>query len=368
MENIVILANIEWNFLKQRHQFLAENLCKRGYNVLFVESAAKRNPGIKDIPRIINRIKRNLFSNQSKKTDSFNENFNILSPIVFPSTNKFFRFLNNSLFIPLLNRKISKCLIKSQSTKVIWYAPTSTTSSLIKKMKPQVTIYDCVSNFEAFTEMPKDTTKIEDELIVQSDCMVVDCDFLYSKHCSKTNNIFLIEPAVDFDLFSEISKEEMEYKIEKVVYYGQLDSLKINIGLINYLIENGIDVHVIGKVTCHSSEIKAVIHETVDINQLPELLREYDALLLPYNLNDYTAGIIPAKFFECFATGLPIIATNLLNFKRFQKKMICGDNNEEILNNIKTFTFNFGKEERIQIAKDHSWEKFTDKFTDILNP
>jgi glycosyltransferase involved in cell wall biosynthesis len=36
-----------------------------------------------------------------------------------------------------------------------------------------------------------------------------------------------------------------------------------------------------------------------------------DVLLLPYVLNDYTRSVLPAKIYECLATGRPIVAAPL---------------------------------------------------------
>ena len=36
-----------------------------------------------------------------------------------------------------------------------------------------------------------------------------------------------------------------------------------------------------------------------------------DVLLLPYALNDYTRSVLPAKIYECLATGRPIVAAPL---------------------------------------------------------
>ncbi|MBI5631794.1 MAG: oligosaccharide flippase family protein [Elusimicrobia bacterium] len=45
--------------------------------------------------------------------------------------------------------------------------------------------------------------------------------------------------------------------------------------------------------------------------KLPETLSHYDALLLPYADDEYNRGVIPAKLYECLATGLAVLASPL---------------------------------------------------------
>jgi hypothetical protein len=44
---------------------------------------------------------------------------------------------------------------------------------------------------------------------------------------------------------------------------------------------------------------------------LPRYLVELDVLTIPYLINDFTIPIYPAKIYECFAVGKPVVATNL---------------------------------------------------------
>jgi len=45
--------------------------------------------------------------------------------------------------------------------------------------------------------------------------------------------------------------------------------------------------------------------------ELPACLAALDALFLPYVLDEFTRRIHPAKIYECLATGLPVVATDL---------------------------------------------------------
>jgi len=369
--NIVILSNIEWGFLKQRHQFLAENLAENGYHVVFVESAAKRNITLADIPRIIKRLKKN-FSEKKKPTKSGSySGIHIVTPIVLPSTLKFFRVLNKLIFINKLGKKISSKFIANLPVKVIWYAPTSTTRDLLSYLKPVKNVYDCVSNFEAFKNMPNDTVAIENNLIKQADVVCVDCDFLLNKHKHKCRRIELIEPAVDFELFNAPFKVRVVSKqIKSIVYYGQLESISKNPDLLVYLSQNGYDITVIGTVVEGTKLAPSVtVKPPVPNDQLPHIIGKFDAVILPYNNSEFSNGVIPAKVFECFAVGLPIIASLSYNLNKYSHLFITGNTYEEILSNLKNYSAEKEYQrsaDKLQIAKEHSWGKFTELFVNVL--
>lgn len=363
-KDIVILANIEWLFLKQRHQNLAENLVDFGYNVIFVESAAKRNPQFADIPRIFSRLLKSV-KTQTPHSDSA---VNVVSPFVLPSTFKINRLFNKLFFVKKLASKISS-YFKNDECILIIYAPTSTNLQLIDFLKPSKVIYDCVSNFEAFKEMPADTVQIENQLIKEANAVVVDCEFLLQKHTALSKTIKIIEPAVDFKLFNRFFKPQSRTELRKLIYYGQVDPLKIDINLLNFLAEKGITITIVGGVK--STDISNLIEilPVVKSDQLPEIINKFDAIILPYNVNDYTNGIIPAKFYECFATGLPIVATKMYNFLRYENLLITGNTYDEILEQINLFTISSDTEhalERIKIAQNNSWQKFTENFSDVI--
>ena len=355
MKNVVILANIEWNFLKQRHQYVAEGLSELDYNVVFVESSAKRNPTISDIPRILSRIKKTIIkksnSKKNKQPTKDSAPVSVISPLVLPSTNWLFNTINDLIFSRILEKKIKKELV-NESTTVMAYAPTHTTMTLIKLIAPTNTIYDCVTNFEGLKGIPREVVEFEKDLLRNSS-VIVDCDFLLRKHKSISRSIEIIEPGVNAEQFL-IKKRSSD--IKKVCYFG-LVSEKLDMELIYKLSESGILVDLIGeiRVDIQKERINRIL-PPVPHNSLPETLASYDALVLPYNDSEYTKGVIPAKFFECFATGLPIIASNRENFQRYKEHFITGNSNEDIVKAAKIYKDSEEKRiSRLTIAKEHDW-------------
>lgn len=363
MKNIVIIANIEWSFLKQRHQYLAEGLSEKGNRVVFVESSAKRNPTVSDIPRIISRIRKAFLKKEptAKRGMSLVE---VVSPLVLPSTNIIFNFINRMLFTPKLVKSIKSRLAVDSEVVIIAYPPTQTTLDLISSLRPGSVIYDCVSNFAAVPGMPKSVGVDESRLIERADVVVVDCDFLLEKHKKSSKNIVQIEPGVDSEKFCTSQRVK---KIKKICYFG-LVSEKIDCNLLYDLRAAGFEVDIIGedRVGLDASRLSNII-EPVQHEKLPQVLASYDALILPYVDSEYSKGVIPAKFFECFATGLPVIATDRNNFRRYRKALITGATNADIIRSVKSFTdTEDDRAMRLEIAKNNDWSIKIDNFNRLM--
>ena len=361
IKNVIIISNIEWKFLKQRHQFFALNYAKKGINVVFVESSPKRNPNFSDIPRIIRRIKEQFVKTDSKKQSDTN-GVKVLTPLVFPSTNTFFNILNKMLPLRLLTKKINRQKV-SGKTSIICYLPSETTLHLVRNIDHDVCVYDCVSNFSAVSGMPYNIEFLESKLIQMSDFCMFDCDFLLKKHHNKSKDSYLIPPGVNFSNFDLNLNIK---KIKKVVYFG-LFSDKIDIAILEELTK-AFEVDVIGEMRVKSPGVNFnKIFKPMPNNQLPAYIKNYDAIIIPYIKSEFMNGVIPAKFFECLATGLPLFVTDIPSFREYSNLVTIIDK-DNIVSCMSAYVDDENNRLlRIQTAKENDWENKTQKVLDIIN-
>ena len=98
----------------------------------------------------------------------------------------------------------------------------------------------------------------------------------------------------------------------RLCYFGTLWRA-IDYAPIRALAEAGFELDLIGPVKEPPPDLPSSVrlrgpfpHE-----ELPDLLADFDALLLPYVDDEYNRGVIPAKTYECLATGLPVLASPL---------------------------------------------------------
>lgn len=362
--HVVILSSIKWNFLWQRHQILAQYLSDFT-EVTYVETTGLRNPSI---AKTMERLNRGLFNKVQNNLEV--GHLNILPPIVTPPTNKIYRILNKKYFVPKLAKKI-----KSYSNKpilLIAYTPTKTSLDLIKNLKPVKIVYDCVLNFENFPGIPKDIDKTENDLINISDVLIVDSIHLLQKHTNKKADIIQIPAAVHFERFNQIYEEKIiNSKVKKVAYFGGIDNYRIDWEIVKSLLSFNITVEFIGPAP-EGIPIKhnKFIHKQMVAHQdLPNILLESDALILPYKVTEFTKGTFPAKLFECFATGKPIVATALPDLVVFNNVIDIGENvdsfTEKVIKAISSDHPN-RREQRLELAKENSWEYRCNTYKEVL--
>jgi len=373
-KDIVILSNIEWDFQWQRHQIFATAFKKTYRKVVFVESQAKRNPEIKDIPRIIERAvrfftKRGLKVN-SQGSDQASENLTVISPLLLPSTFKLFRFINRRAFIPQLARTIQKQI--TGSPIVINYTPSQTSIDLIKALDPQTTVYDCVENFPDYPGVPNDTLEIEQTIIKEADLVITDSKFLFDKANKIRNDVIRILPGVDYLHFKQADTGELKNPPQRLCYFGGVHERRIDLQLLKELSASpSFTIDIVGPVKSKIPSFPAnvIFHGAVPYEQLPQVIKNCDCFILPYKLSEFTKGIIPAKLFECFATGKPIIATPLPSFLEFNELISLLKSSHEWIKTLETMQ-HFENEhkylKRKALAQENSWEARFQEFQTTL--
>ena len=53
---------------------------------------------------------------------------------------------------------------------------------------------------------------------------------------------------------------------------------------------------------------------------LPAYIRAFDVGIVPYRLSDYTSNVYPTKLNEYLAMGIPVVATDLIEIRRFNDR------------------------------------------------
>jgi glycosyltransferase involved in cell wall biosynthesis len=368
-KDVVFLSNIEWDFQWQRHQIFASFFSQISRKVVFIESPAKRNPRIKDIPRIIERFLRFLKSRGQKvslrKEDKHGKNLIVFSPLVLPSTFKVFRAINRKIFIPWLVESIKKQGITNPI--VINYSPTQTSIDIINAIKSRFVIYDCVENFPEFPGVPKDAAEIENIIFKEADLVITDSKFLYEKAKNIRSDAIRILPGVDYRHFNQADTGLLSGAPKTLCYFGGVNERHINLVLLKELASyREFTIKIIGPIRSRIPNFpdNVIFYGALPYEKLPEHLKKCDCFILPYQISEFTKGVIPAKTFECFATGKPILGTPLPSFQEFEGLIYLGKTGPEWLKELQEMEHleNQRKyETRKTLAKENSWESRFEK-------
>ena len=109
----------------------------------------------------------------------------------------------------------------------------------------------------------------------------------------------------------------------------------------------------------------------VPARELPALLASADMFGIFYKKSPYIDGVIPAKFFECLATGKPLLVSGMDETKPYSRVVYeCGNNFETALNTIASLpnTETLGQlSSRQKLARTACWDNRYDELMTALN-
>ena len=107
----------------------------------------------------------------------------------------------------------------------------------------------------------------------------------------------------------------------------------------------------------------------VDYKDVPNLIRNFDVGIIPYQLNSFNLGTNPNKFFEYSAMGVPCISTDIPSLRKFLPQISIGHTSNEWANLIeKAFeTSGADRKELRALAKFYSPKESLERIDTLLS-
>ena len=274
--------------------------------MFFVENTGFRAPGLRDLGRVAGRLRR--AARPSVPAARAPEGVEIVSPLVLPPTRAVFRKGNAALFVPRLAAELRRRGLGARPI-VFAYLPTATTLELLDLLEPALVVYDCVANFRAHPSAPRDLAATEARLLARSELVLADSRTLREDLAARHPNVLELHHGVSAPFFLPPRAPGPH---RRFAYFGTLWRA-IDYAAIRALAEAGFEVELIGPAKEHPPRLPASVRARGPVAhaELPRLLAGFDGLLLPYVDDAFTRGVIPAKTYECLATGLPVLASPL---------------------------------------------------------
>ena len=107
---------------------------------------------------------------------------------------------------------------------------------------------------------------------------------------------------------------------------------------------------------------------------LPRYVRGFDVGLVPYRITEYTANVYPTKLNEYLVMGIPVVATDLVEIRRFNSEhgeivRIAGSADafaSEVSAAIGKVAPPAEVERRIAVAESNSWERRLEKMSTLI--
>lgn len=250
-------------------------------------------------------------------------------------------------------------------------------NAMLRKLNEKSHIYYCYDAVESWF-YGKRIYEAERRYIESVDGIITTSDQLFEEKSQLNSNCYTVKNGVDFQLFEPHARTAIaDRQRKKVGYIGSLDH-RFDIDLVEYVVKQspGFDFEFTGALL--NPKVKDTLgqypnvrfYPPVPSTEVPSLLASYDAGMIPYLCNEANKNIYPLKINEYLAVGVPLIMSNFASLPEFDHMVGTATSPEEfsnrLINEIKGDSL-AKVAERINFARNNSWEARTEEFSRVLS-
>lgn len=350
---ILYMMNVDWNWIKQRPHYIAEELSK-----IFKV-------------KIVYKFRYNRSILQKRKIRSKN-----LIPIyLIPK-------LDNINYLVWINKIIFKFsilwLIKKYKINILYLTYPDQINLIPHSFKGRI-IYDCMDNHIAFINNKRKKDKLEQEerkLLEKSDCTLISSKYLLEKIKEKYNvnneSLVLVRNAYNGEILlpSKINKNS---KIFKMAYIGTLSSWFDWNTVIQVLKKrNNIEVHLFGPLekTIIPTNLNIIYHGTIAHSELYNRIKDMDALIMPFVVNDIIKAVDPVKIYEYINFNKDIIMCKYEEVERLKNYVYFYSSATDFVSAIDKIKSSkevkYSNNDRIEFLQKNKWSERVTKVIKII--
>lgn len=327
--DILCISSIDWDFIWQGHQEIMSSLAANEHRVLFLENTGVRTPNVRDLARVRQRVR-----NWWRGTKGFRQerpNLFVYSPIVLPMPySRVARWVNRWLLMKALRRWMRAT---GFYRPIVWtFLPTPLALDLIEELDPQLTVYYCIDDLASSSPGAKRIVGYEHQLFRQADLVFVTSEQLRQRASQYSDRVHLFPFGVNFERFDRVrmgsgpGPDDMPTLRRPVVgYVGGLHQWvdQALIAAVSARVPEA-DFVLVGPAQTDVSVLQACGNVRLlgqrSHDDLPGYVKAFDVGIVPYRLTPYTANVYPTKLNEYLVMGLPVVATDLPEIRRFNRE------------------------------------------------
>ncbi len=384
LPDILCVSSIDWDFIWQGHQEIMSRMAAQGHRVLFVENTGVRAPKVRDLPRVRQRIR-----NWWRGTKGFREerpNLFVYSPLLLPLPYFWIaRLINRWLLARALRRWMEAV---GFARPILWtFLPTPLALDVIRAVDPQVTIYYCIDDLPSSSPGARKIVASEVQLFKQADLVFVTSEKLRERAAAYSDRVHLFPFGVNLERFDAVRRGHDDpppdiapLKRPVVGYVGGLHqwvdqpllaSVASQLPEMSFALVGPAQTDVLALERCANVTLFGQrAHPDV-----PKYVKQFDVGIVPYLLTDYTANVYPTKLNEYLIMGIPVVATDLPEIRRFNR-----DHGDvvEVAATADAFAAAIRKalngasspavvQRRIDVAQSNSWERRIAAMTTLID-
>lgn len=343
MKRILYLMGIDWYWIKQRPQILAEFLSEN-FDVTVV-------------------YLKEIFQKQSLRKENDELEKSIAVPAVpYRDKNVIAYNVQKRLYYPVI-KDINKY-------EIIWITHPLLHQYIPLNYQGKI-VYDCMDNYEALCsdkKIKKKLYKVEQNLIRRADWIFVSSNELMKKKVREggTGKIDLVRNGFVSKKthFSEISAQNSG-KRYRIAYFGTIADW-FDFSLLEKSLEifSDIEYHLWGPVSdvCVPKHPRLILEGIVEHNQLWEKVKGTDCLIMPFKVNDIIRDVDPVKLYEYISMGKAIVSVYYEEIERFRPFVSFYDTLDTFINLLRDLKKNdfrpgYTEKEQLVFLSENSWER-----------
>lgn len=304
----LVISNIAWDFVWQRHQTLASFFARDGAAV-FCEVPGIRRIGLRDAARVFARLR--AWGGKSAGAAPWPAGLRVARPFVLPATNGFFHALNRRLLARFL---AGEPALAAGVDVIFDYSASRSALELIARVPHRRLIYDCTDDWLAVRDIPGCLPGDERALLARADLTLVPSRTLEERKRPQARRVERVPHGTLAERFLVPPRVRRADEPPVLLYYGHLLAQHLDFAALDALARArpAWRIVLVGPVkTAHVFPPNVELPGQQPHERLRDFIAAADVLLLPYALNEYTRAVMPAKIYECLATGRPIVAAPL---------------------------------------------------------
>lgn len=323
--DVVLIASIDWDFIWQGPQEIAARLARAGNRVLYVENTGVRAPRLRDAGRAASRLGHWLRVAGRGGVREAAPGVHVVSPLVLPPFGPLpARLLNRAVLLRGVVRAARRLGFRDP---LVWtFLPTDTAEDLIAALRGpgSVVVYYCVADFDELTDRRDRLRAAERRVVRAADVLFVQNDELGEKHAREAPRSHVFPYGVSLAAFPD--GEAVVTRVAAAPVVGYVGGLHRHVDL--DLLERAAGRTpewswvLVGPVQTDVARLRGLPNVHLVGAQphaaLAGYIRAFDACIVPYAQNAYTATVVPTKLNEYLALGKPVVATELPSVSAFE--------------------------------------------------
>jgi len=367
LQRIIYFAPIEWDFIYQRPQHLAQRLAGT-YDFYYFQPLGLRNLRISDWKRASKRV---LGMVRGRNP--------------FP-----YLHVKNLLFVPIINHHFQKSnlwLLRRQlapladGRTIVWVTtPSHLFPDLLNQIQFKSLVYEMMDDYaKIHTPIETHIKETEAWLINRADLIIATSSRLFEKgmKLNQQKKAVLIRNGVDYDFFNKCDYQrppDLKNMGKIAGYIGTVEHW-IDFETMYSLAERRVDIDFvfIGPIKIRGLPKRKNLHYLGEkkYNEIPHYCHFFDVCLIPFNPGELADSINPVKLYEYFALGKPVVSFEMKELLPFADLLYLAKDRQDFSIKLESALMENDdrmKAKRRELARLNDWSVKVRSLQQALSP